>query len=66
MIVLGGVNQGDLSTMEKYDVDGKLVATLPSMKIARYIIYSIAFKDFVLKFVHVAILSMDFCTKLHA
>jgi len=47
MIVLGGVNQGDLSTMEKYDVDGKLVATLPSMKIARYIIYSIAFKDFV-------------------
>lgn len=47
MIVLGGVNQGDLSIMEKYDVEGKLVATLPSMKIARYIIYSIAFKDFV-------------------
>ena len=39
MIVLGGKNEVVyLSTMEKYDVDGKLVATLPSMKIARYII----------------------------
>ncbi|XP_023347138.1 kelch-like protein 20 [Eurytemora carolleeae] len=36
MIVLGGFNEVVyFSTMEKYDVDGKLVATLPSMKIAR-------------------------------
>ena len=45
MIVLGGYHGGHISTVEKYDVDGKLVTTLPSMKIARYII-SIAFQDF--------------------
>ena len=39
MIVLGGDgDSGRLSTVEKYDVNGNLVETLPSMNIARYIL----------------------------
>ena len=38
-IVLGGNDgTGSIATMEKYDVDGKLVEKLPSMTKARYVL----------------------------
>ena len=37
MIVTGGLEgPKSLSTVEKYDVDGNMVETLPSLKISRY------------------------------
>jgi len=37
MILLGGYNGWRMSLVEKYDVNGNLVETLPKMNKARYI-----------------------------